>query len=120
MATYVNFLSFNVPNFDKYCFSGALMKLKTDFEEFPKLQLASKKTITYSPTKDESEGDFLNLGMRKRNFRTEVGRKFDCKIKGFSFNCGTAVSPASVSSFKQTTFGLVSCQKAFLFCFKGR
>ena len=92
MATHILFISclcFNVLNFDKYCFSGALIKLKSDFEEFPKLQLASKKTIMYSPTKDEIEADFLNLDMGKRK---SFGRKSNCKFKGFSFNsfnCGT-------------------------------
>ena len=35
--------------------------------------MASKKTITYSPTKDENEAEYLNLGMKKkRNIKTEV------------------------------------------------
>ena len=45
--TFFYCLCLNVLNFDEYCFSGALIKLKSDFEEFPNLQLASKKTITY-------------------------------------------------------------------------
>ena len=42
---FVDWFHFNVLNFDKFYFSGALVKLKSEFEVFLKLQLASKETI---------------------------------------------------------------------------
>ena len=107
-------------------FSGAFGKLKSDFEDFPKLQLTSqRKQLRIHQLSMKLKLTFWTLAWRKENIRTEVlWKKIWLQIQRiflpfhqlwYYIVTGPGRSPASVSSLESNNIGFGKFQKYFLF-----